>query len=175
MVVHLYDREVKWLRRLRYSRAPQGHPSSWTQKNRRLKKTPRPERKKPLLGGAERRRNRSRQKPLKTSADPGELCEGAVTLQEKRGLSRYGVRYKGKRAGGGRYGKGRGRENKGHGTGSTGRKGKQRGTARGALGRRKKTGEREKDKDSEESYICTLTYNINPKSRKGKTRKKGSL
>ncbi|KAJ1151543.1 hypothetical protein NDU88_004323 [Pleurodeles waltl] len=82
------------------------HRGSWTQKNRRRKKTQRPERKKPLLGGAERRRNRSRQKPLKTAADPGELCERAATLQEKRGLSRYGVRYKGKQAGGGRYGNG---------------------------------------------------------------------
>ncbi|KAJ1129527.1 hypothetical protein NDU88_007895 [Pleurodeles waltl] len=118
------------------------HRSSWTQKNSRLKKTPRPERKKPLLGGAERRRNRSRQKPLKTSADPGELCEGAVTLQEKRGLSRYGVRYKGKRAGGGRYEKGRGRENKGARHGEHWEEGKTKGHGTGALGRRKDGRER---------------------------------
>ncbi|KAJ1090104.1 hypothetical protein NDU88_003242 [Pleurodeles waltl] len=124
------------------------------------------------LGGAERRRNQSRQKPLKTSADPGELCERATTLQENRGLSRYGVRYKGS-----------GQEVR-----KRARKGKQRGTARGELGGRENKGARhgehweeekrresEKDKDSEESYICTLTYNINPKSGKGKTGKKGSL
>ncbi|KAJ1144711.1 hypothetical protein NDU88_011008 [Pleurodeles waltl] len=122
---------------------------------------PRPERKKPLLGGAERCRNLSRQKPLKTATDPGELCERAATLQEKRGLSRYGVRYKGKRAGGGRCGKGRGRENKG--------------ARHGEHWEEEKRWEREKDKDSEESYICMLTYNINPKSKKGKTGKKGSL
>ncbi|KAJ1179622.1 hypothetical protein NDU88_004856 [Pleurodeles waltl] len=67
-----------------------GRPrSSWTQKNGRLKRTPTPETKKPLLGGAERRRSRSRQKSLKTTADPGELCERAATLQEKLGHSRW--------------------------------------------------------------------------------------
>ncbi|KAJ1191564.1 hypothetical protein NDU88_000880 [Pleurodeles waltl] len=119
------------------------HRSSWTQKNRRLKKTPRPERKKPLLGGAERRRNRSQQKPLKTSADPGELCEGAATLQEKRGHSRYGVRYKGKRAGDGRYGKGRGRENKGPRHGEHWEEGKTKGPRHGEHWEEEKTRERE--------------------------------
>ncbi|KAJ1109747.1 hypothetical protein NDU88_007107 [Pleurodeles waltl] len=36
------------------------------------------------------------------AADPGELNERAATLQEKRGLSRYGERYKGKWVGDGR-------------------------------------------------------------------------
>ncbi|KAJ1105260.1 hypothetical protein NDU88_002668 [Pleurodeles waltl] len=63
---------------------------------------PRPEKKQPLLGGAERRLNRNRRKPLKSTADPGELNERAATLQETRGLSRYEERYKGKRAGDGR-------------------------------------------------------------------------
>ncbi|KAJ1203929.1 hypothetical protein NDU88_007710 [Pleurodeles waltl] len=72
------------------------HRSSWTQK------TPRQGKKTPLLGGTERRQSRNRQKPWKTAADPGELSERATALQEKRGLSRYGVRDKGKRAEGGR-------------------------------------------------------------------------
>ncbi|KAJ1106123.1 hypothetical protein NDU88_003526 [Pleurodeles waltl] len=71
-------------------------------KNGRLKRTPTPETKKPLSGRAEQRRRRSRRKSLVKTADPGELCERAATLQEKRGHSRYGVRNEGKRAGGGR-------------------------------------------------------------------------
>ncbi|KAJ1130437.1 hypothetical protein NDU88_008790 [Pleurodeles waltl] len=76
-----------------------------TQKNGRTKRTPIPKTKTPLFGGAEHRRSRSRRKSLKKTADPGELCERAVTLQEKHGHSRYGVRNKGKRAGGKREGK----------------------------------------------------------------------
>ncbi|KAJ1191081.1 hypothetical protein NDU88_000397 [Pleurodeles waltl] len=78
------------------------HRSSRTWRNRRLQKLPRPEKKQLLLGGAERRLNRKQRKPLKTAADPGELNARAATLQEKRGLSRYGERYKGKRVGDGR-------------------------------------------------------------------------
>ncbi|KAJ1085075.1 hypothetical protein NDU88_005208 [Pleurodeles waltl] len=56
--------------------------------------------KKPLSGGEEQRQRRSRRKSLVKTADPGELCERAATLQEKRGHSRYGVRNEGKQAGG---------------------------------------------------------------------------
>ncbi|KAJ1216243.1 hypothetical protein NDU88_003847 [Pleurodeles waltl] len=79
----------------------------------------------PLCGGTERRRNRYRQKPWKMAADPGEPNERAATLQEKRGLSRYGVRDKRNRAGDGRQEVRKGA-----------RKGQQKGTARGALGGR---------------------------------------
>ncbi|KAJ1190662.1 hypothetical protein NDU88_007400 [Pleurodeles waltl] len=80
-----------------------GRPQSIRlQKNGRLKRTPTPKTKKPLSGGAEQRRSRSRRKSLVKTADPGELCERAATLQEKRGHSRFGVRNEGKRAGGGR-------------------------------------------------------------------------
>ncbi|KAJ1143971.1 hypothetical protein NDU88_010273 [Pleurodeles waltl] len=121
------------------------HRSSRTWRNRRLQKPPRPEQKQPLRGGAERRPNRNQRKPLRKAADPRKLNERAATLQEKRGLSRYGERYKGEGGGGdGRCGKiarkekkkgntARGalrrKENKGgHGTGSTTKKGKQRET-----------------------------------------------
>ncbi|KAJ1129730.1 hypothetical protein NDU88_008097 [Pleurodeles waltl] len=59
-----------------------------TQKNGRTKRTPTPKTKTPLFGGAELRRSRSQRKSLKKTADTGELCERATTLQEKRGHSR---------------------------------------------------------------------------------------
>ncbi|KAJ1100932.1 hypothetical protein NDU88_006007 [Pleurodeles waltl] len=80
-----------------------GRPQSIRlQKYGRLKRTPTPKTKKPLSGGAEQRRSRSRRKSLVKNPDTGELCESATTLQEKRGHSGYGVRNEGKRAGGGR-------------------------------------------------------------------------
>ncbi|KAJ1109657.1 hypothetical protein NDU88_007017 [Pleurodeles waltl] len=94
------------------------HRSLWREKTQRqpTKTLPR--------GGTKRCRDRDRQKPWKTTADPGKPNGKAATLQEKRGLSRYGVRDKGNRAGGGRCGK-------------EGGKGQQKGTTRGTLGGRK--------------------------------------
>ncbi|KAJ1133228.1 hypothetical protein NDU88_011525 [Pleurodeles waltl] len=94
------------------------HRSSRTWRNIRLLKPPRPEQKQPLRGGAEHRPNRNQREPLGTAADPGKLNGKAATLQEKRGLSRYGERYKGKGREDGRYGK-------------TCKKGKEKGTRHG--------------------------------------------
>ncbi|KAJ1108827.1 hypothetical protein NDU88_006197 [Pleurodeles waltl] len=91
------------------------HRSLWREK------TPRQPTKTLPRGGTKRCRDRDRQKPWKTTADPGKLNGKAAMLQEKRGLSRYGVRDKGNRAGGGKCGK-------------EGGKGQQKGTTRGTLG-----------------------------------------
>ncbi|KAJ1175407.1 hypothetical protein NDU88_000695 [Pleurodeles waltl] len=108
------------------------HGSSRTWRNRRLEKPLGPEQKQPLRGGAERRLNRNQREPLRTPADPGKLNGKAATLQEKRGLSRYGERYKGKGREDGRCGKRARKEKKReHGTGALRRKGKQRGTRHG--------------------------------------------
>ncbi|KAJ1115852.1 hypothetical protein NDU88_004074 [Pleurodeles waltl] len=144
------------------------HRSSWTPKTLRQPKKP------PLRGGTERCRNRNRQKPWKTTADPGELNEGAATLQDKCGLSRYGVRDKRNRAGGGRYGEGQERDNKkgtargtlrggenkrgGHNTGSTGKK-------------RRQTGEREGEKNSKESYIRICEQRTDQKGKQENNKK----
>ncbi|KAJ1151026.1 hypothetical protein NDU88_003813 [Pleurodeles waltl] len=120
--------------------------SSWREK------TPRQTTKTPLRGGTERRRNRDRRKPWKTTADPGEPNERAATLQEKRGLSRYGVRDKGNRA------RGRRREVT---KGAT----KGKGTKWGALERKEDRRESEKDKNSKEKYIYIY---MNPEKREKK-------
>ncbi|KAJ1215268.1 hypothetical protein NDU88_002877 [Pleurodeles waltl] len=117
-----------------------------------MQKTPRQPKKTPLCGGTERRRNRYRQKPWKTAADPGEPNERAATLQEKRGFSRYRVRDKGNRAGGGRYEKGQERDNKGERHGEHWEEGKAKGGARhGEHWEERRQTESEKEKNSEES------------------------
>ncbi|KAJ1197934.1 hypothetical protein NDU88_001778 [Pleurodeles waltl] len=143
-----HDPRESWLHKRRTPGIGAGrHRSSWTQK------TPRQPKKPPLRGGTERRQNRNCQKPWKTAADPGELNEGAATLQEKRGLSRYGVREKGNRAGGTE--KGRKGITKGNGTGKHWEEGKAKGgdMTQGALGRKEDRRENEKEKNSEERYI----------------------
>ncbi|KAJ1134355.1 hypothetical protein NDU88_000807 [Pleurodeles waltl] len=154
-----------------------------------LAKPPRPEKKQPLLGGAERRLNRNQRKPLKTAADPGELNERAATLQEKRGLSRYGERYKGKREGDGRYGKRARKEKKrgtrhgehyeerktkeDTGTGSTAGKGKQRGHDTGNTGKKRNKQKSEKDKrQRRESYVSMNIKNKGKESKRGKQERK---
>ncbi|KAJ1186711.1 hypothetical protein NDU88_003492 [Pleurodeles waltl] len=144
-----------WLSNTPSERGVQGagrHRSSWREK------TPRRPTKTPLRGGTERRRNRDRQKPWKTAAKPGEPNERAATLQEKRGLSRYGVRDKGDRAGDGRRevrkGTGKG-QHKGMARGALGGKENKRGgKKRGARGRKEDRRESEKKKEQQgEIYI----------------------
>ncbi|KAJ1096491.1 hypothetical protein NDU88_001631 [Pleurodeles waltl] len=66
-------------------------------------------------GGTKHCRDRDRQKPWKTTADPGKPNGKAAMLQEKRGLSRYGVRDKGNRAGGAERREERGNKRERHG------------------------------------------------------------
>ncbi|KAJ1185063.1 hypothetical protein NDU88_001858 [Pleurodeles waltl] len=99
------------------------------------------------------------------ATDPGELNERAATLQEKRGLSRYGERYKGKRAGDGRTRKEKKRETR-HGEhceerktkGDTAQGALQGGETKGPRHRKhweevKQTERARRIKDSEESLI----------------------
>ncbi|KAJ1206179.1 hypothetical protein NDU88_001588 [Pleurodeles waltl] len=115
-------------------------------------KTPRQPKKTLPRGGTKLCRDRDRQKPWKTTADPGKPNGKAATLQEKRGLSRYGVRDKGNRAGGRRCGK-------------EGGKGSQKGTTRGTRGRKgwarnghtekkgRQTGERGREKTARRDIL----------------------
>ncbi|KAJ1197758.1 hypothetical protein NDU88_001606 [Pleurodeles waltl] len=152
------------MRKRKPGRGAGRHWSSWTQK------TPRQPKKTPLHGETERRRNRDCRKPWKTAADPEEPNERAATLQEKRGFSRYGVRDKGNRAGGGRYEKGQERDNKkGTARGALGgREGKKGGTTRGALGRKEDRWESEKEKTANRGIYGYVNPENRPKGKTGK-------
>ncbi|KAJ1197049.1 hypothetical protein NDU88_000911 [Pleurodeles waltl] len=126
----------------------------------------------PLRGGTERRRNRNRQKPWKTAADPRELNERAPRFRRSVASpgTGCGTRGIGREAGGTE--KGRKGITKGNGTGNTGRKGKQKGgTTRGALGRKEDRRENEKEKNSEERYIRICEQRTDQKGKQENNKK----